>query len=83
MASVTIRGLDDAVKLRIQQRARDNGRSLESELRRIITQAADAEPGTSTTNQMDIGSQIMELFRGNAVNLEIPMRDEYQRTVSL
>jgi plasmid stability protein len=83
MASVTIRGLDDTVKLRIQQRARHNGRSMEAELRRIITQAASAQPDISPAIQQDVGSQIAELFKGEPVDLDIPRRDEYQRDVIL
>ncbi len=37
MASLTIRSLDDAVKKRLQRQAAANGRSLEAEVREILT----------------------------------------------
>lgn len=37
MATVTIRNLDDEVVTRLKQRAQENGRSLEAELRHILT----------------------------------------------
>jgi plasmid stability protein len=36
MASVTIRNLDDGVVERLKSKAKDNGRSLEAELREIL-----------------------------------------------
>ncbi len=40
MASVTIRNLDDGVVERLKSKAKDNGRSLESELREILSTEA-------------------------------------------
>lgn len=40
MSSVTIRNLDPAVKERLRVRAAQNGRSMEAELRAIVTEAA-------------------------------------------
>ena len=39
MATVTVRGLDDAVVRRLEARAAANNRSLEAELRRILETA--------------------------------------------
>ena len=45
MANVTVRNLDDAVVETLKERARANNRSLEGELRQILTDAArPAEP---------------------------------------
>jgi plasmid stability protein len=44
MTSLTIRNIDIAVKDRLRIRAARNRRSLEAELRAIITEAATAEP---------------------------------------
>ncbi len=40
MANVTVRNLDDAVVGALKERARANNRSLEGELRQILTDAA-------------------------------------------
>ena len=40
MASVTIRNLDDEVVARLKDRAKTNKRSLEAELREILTRSA-------------------------------------------
>ncbi len=40
MANVTVRNLDDAVVEALKERARANNRSLEGELRQILTDAA-------------------------------------------
>lgn len=44
MATVTIRNLDAAVVERLKTQARHNNRSLEAELRHLLTQAAAAMP---------------------------------------
>ncbi len=46
MASVTIRNLDDDVKIRLRARAADNGHSMEEEARLILREAVgrEAEP---------------------------------------
>lgn len=43
MATVVVRGLEEAVKTSVAERARRNGSSEEAELREIITQAAKPE----------------------------------------
>ncbi|ANK82715.1 MAG: hypothetical protein TEF_19370 [Rhizobiales bacterium NRL2] len=43
MATVTIRKLDEAVIVRLKRRARIQGRSLEAELREILTAMAARE----------------------------------------
>jgi plasmid stability protein len=82
MASVTVRGLDDRVKEHIRSIARLNGRSLEAELRQIITRAANADRTVEST-QTDIGAQIQAIFKGSGEGLELPPRDEAQREVIL
>jgi plasmid stability protein len=44
MATVTIRNLDERVRERLRMRAASHGRSMESEIRAILTEAV-AEPG--------------------------------------
>ncbi len=41
MANLTIRNLDDKVVERLKKKAKDNGRSLEAELRELLKQAAN------------------------------------------
>ena len=41
MATLTIRNLDNQVVERLKKRAKDNGRSLEAELRELLKQAAN------------------------------------------
>jgi len=41
MANVTIRNLDDEVVARLKERAKANKRSLEAELREILTRSAE------------------------------------------
>ena len=40
MAQLVVRNLEDAVKTRLQRRARRNGRSMEEEVREILRNAA-------------------------------------------
>jgi plasmid stability protein len=83
MANVTVRGLDDRVKERIRSIARLNGRSLEAELRQIITRAANTDSAAKGIAQADIGTQIQTIFKGSGEGLEFPSRDEVQREVIL
>ena len=41
MANLTIRNLDDRVVERLKHKAKQNGRSLEAEVRELLKQAAD------------------------------------------
>lgn len=61
MGTVTIRNLDDAVIERAKQRAKGNNRSLEAELRAIITR--ELEP-LSTTELFRAAREIRERNRG-------------------
>lgn len=58
MAQFTIRNIEDEVKVRLQQRARRNGTSLEAEVREILRVAVndDREPGHG------VGSRIAARF---------------------
>lgn len=67
MTSITIRNLDDSVKMRLRVRASSNGRSLEEEVRVILWQAVsrEAEP-------KNLASFIRDCFaRVGGVNLEL------------
>ena len=58
MASITIRNLDDRLKLRLRVRAATHNRSMEDEARDILRNALNAESIEST----EIGSAIHALF---------------------
>ena len=45
MANLTIRNLDDHVVERLKKRAKDNGRSLEAELRLLLSETASRLTG--------------------------------------
>jgi len=51
-ATITVRNLDEATKRRLQHRAVDNGRSLEAEVRSILTEAV------MTTRAAETGSTL-------------------------
>ena len=57
MASITIRNLDDEVKTRLRLRAAGNGRSMEEEVRLILSEAVGRKP-----DSQDFGSMIRAYF---------------------
>jgi len=70
MTQITIRQIDDTVRLKLKMRAAAKGRSLEAELRDIISQAANELPVTQ-----NIGRSIFARFqRLGGVELDIPPR---------
>lgn len=78
MASVVIRNLDDRVKERLRLRAARHGRSMEAEVREILTDAV-SEPD-------DVGllQAIMQCFGElGGVELNIPARASRPRAVDL
>ena len=75
MASITIRNLDDDVKIRLRTRAAGNGRSMEEEVRLILREAVDREPEPE-----NLASFVRECFAPfGGVELELrprePMRE--------
>jgi antitoxin FitA len=72
MASIIVRGLDDAVKVRLVWRAKQHGRSMEAEVRDILTRAA---------GRAHIGAAFMNGARdiGGADDLLAPERDNVAR----
>jgi antitoxin FitA len=52
MAQVLVRGLDPKVVARLKERARDQGRSLEAELRGVIEQAARLDVDLAETREL-------------------------------
>jgi plasmid stability protein len=75
MAALSIRDLDESVKRRLQSRAARHGRSMEAEVREILTEAV-REPGDSA----GLFTAILDRFAVlGGVDLELPARDEPAR----
>jgi len=66
---LTVRDLDPEVKDRLRQRAARHGRSMEAEVRQILTAAVEAE-----AEQIDLVADIRRHFAGVEVELELPDR---------
>jgi antitoxin FitA len=71
MAALSIRDLDDSVKERLRRRAARHGRSMEAEVRAILTAAVDDDAAGN-----DLFSALTERFgRLGGVDLDIPVRN--------
>ena len=85
MATLTIRNVDETVKRRLQVRAALNGRSMEAELREIVS----GLPGLSSEGakaveepEEDLGTAIRNLFAPlGGVELQIPPRRKSNRPI--
>lgn len=79
MASITIRNLDDQVKVRLRARAAGRGRSMEEEARLILRDAVGRNPGSR-----DLASIIRSHFGpSNGVDLELPLREPAREPPSI
>lgn len=79
MSAVSIRNLDDQVKERLRVRAARHGRSMEAEMRAILTEAV-SEPGE------DVGlfQALLDRFgQLGGVDLDIPPRATRPRAADL
>ena len=74
MAVMTIRGLDDEVRDKLRIRAAQHGRSMEAEVRAILTEAVES-PLERTL--VDTLLQMREALGG--LELQIPPRTDYAR----
>ena len=74
MSSIIVRGLDDAVKQQLAAQAKEHGRSMEAEVRAILTKAA-ARP--------HIGVALLAAAQGfgGVEDLSFPARDDVARVV--
>lgn len=74
MSSIIVRGLDDGVKQQLAAQAKEHGRSMEAEVRAILTQAA---------RRPNIGLALLAAARGvgGVESLPIPERDDIARAV--
>ncbi len=72
MATLTVRGLDDATHARLRVQAARHGRSMEAEVRAILSEQL-APDGFSRP----LGSRIRERFAGlDGAELELPARQD-------
>ena len=79
MSAVSIRNLDDRVKERLRLRAARHGRSMEAEMRAILTEAV-REPG----EEKGLLPVLMERFSElGGVELDIPARTLRPRAADL
>lgn len=74
MSSIIVRGLDDHVKQQLASQAKENGRSMEAEVRDILTKAA---------RRPHIGIALLSAARdvGGFDELPVPTRDDVARAV--
>jgi plasmid stability protein len=68
MAQLVVRNIENAVKARLQRRARRNGRSMEEEVRDILRSAAVEEPLATG----GLGTEIASLFAKAGLDTDIP-----------
>ncbi|WP_030439228.1 FitA-like ribbon-helix-helix domain-containing protein [Actinoplanes subtropicus] len=79
MAALSIRDLDDSVREKLRRRAARNGRSMEAEIRAILTDAV-----TDDAPRSDLFSALTERFaRLGGVDLEPPARHTPPRAADL
>lgn len=74
MPSIVVRGLDESVKARLAVQAKQHGRSMEAEVREILTQAA---------TRPNIGLALLRAAQsvGGVDELPIPGRADTARSV--
>lgn len=76
MSSIIVRGLDDHVKRQLASQAKEHGRSMEAEVRDILTKAA---------RRPHIGMALLAVARdvSGVDELPIPPRDDVARAADL
>jgi antitoxin FitA len=74
MSSIIVRGLDESVKRQLAHQAKQHGRSMEAEVRDILTRAA---------SRPHIGMALMQAAQvvGGVDLFEVPGRDDVARAV--
>jgi plasmid stability protein len=79
MAALSIRDLDDEVRERLRLRAARHGRSMEAEIRAILTRAVSG-PGDATGLVQALVSRFGAL---GGADLDLPARSEAARAADL
>lgn len=75
MAQLIVRNLDENVKRSLKARADKHGRSLEGEVREILTVVAQGGPVNGDAPK-GFATQIIEIFKPVAGTLKIPPRSK-------
>ena len=79
MASLTVRNLDDDVKQKLRVRAASKGRSMEAEVRIILSDAIE-----ENIEERGFGTALRELFAPlGGIELDIPPRDDMDPDTSI
>lgn len=75
MTSIMVRGLDESVKQRLTEQAKEHGRSMEAEVRDILTRAA---------RRPHVGLALMQAAQGvgGIDELPVPARTDAARMVN-
>lgn len=83
MATLTIRNLDESVKRELRMRAARNGRSMESEVRELLSEVLQRNSHESAAKpEEDLGTAIRNLFAPlGGVELQIPPRGKLTRPI--
>jgi plasmid stability protein len=78
MAQLVVRNLAEGVKKRLKARAARNGRSLEGEIRDILSGAVKPSPRAGLKSEKGFGTRLVEIFAGKVPpDFKIPnIRDE-------
>lgn len=78
MAALLVRDLDDEVKEKLKVISKANGRSLEAQVRHILTQeVSKIEYAWINLNESaDLGTRIHGWLEGEQVDLDIPARSD-------
>jgi plasmid stability protein len=80
VAAISVRDLDEAVAGLLKVRAAHHGRSMEAEIRAILTDAVSAEEN----NQLNLAQAIRERFAAiGGVELQTPPRHDMPRAADL
>jgi plasmid stability protein len=80
MAQLVVRNLEEEVKTRLRQRAAQNGRSMEEEVRNILREAVKGQEASV----QPLGNRIAARFAGLGLETDLPERlDEPVRPATL
>ena len=72
VAQILVRNLDERVKSRLQRRAKRNGRSMEAEVREILTDALKQDEKAPVVG---FGTATAALFSGQGIGLDEPVHE--------
>lgn len=85
MATITIRNVDEAAKRRLQVRAALNGRSMEAELREMVSGLPELSSESAKTVEVpeeNLGTAIHNLFAPmGGIDFQIPQHRKSHRRV--